>query len=113
MITKETATEEIERLLIEVTKTINEINYNHNPRLYNELEIKKRNLEDIFLIRKQNIKTMEELTWKIDLNAKCPHCEKENSYIFYLNAEYLLCQKCNREFNIQLWVKDIEVRCNK
>jgi DNA-directed RNA polymerase subunit RPC12/RpoP len=56
---------------------------------------------------------MEQLTWKIDLNAKCPHCGEEDTHTFYLNADTLICDKCNKEFNIELWAKDIEVRCSK
>jgi|JI10StandDraft_1071094.scaffolds.fasta_scaffold358912_3 transcription elongation factor Elf1 len=56
---------------------------------------------------------MEKLTWKIDLNVKCPHCEKENSHTFYLNADTLICDECDKEFNIEIYATNIEVRSTK
>ena len=54
MITKETPTEEILGMLIQVNDEFNSIDYNENPKQYNYLETKRRNLEDIILIRKEN-----------------------------------------------------------
>ena len=56
---------------------------------------------------------MEELTWKIDLRAKCPYCGEEDTYIFYLNAETINCNKCHENFHIELWFDNIEVRTSK
>lgn len=53
MITKETPTEEIIGMLIQVNDELNELNYRENEYQYNYLEEKRRNLEDIILIRKE------------------------------------------------------------
>ncbi len=52
MITKETPTEEIIAILIQVNDELNDLEYNENEKQYNYLETKRRNLEDIILIRK-------------------------------------------------------------
>ncbi len=54
MITKETPTEEILGMLIQVNDELNALNYRENEKQYNYLETKRRNLEDIILIRKEN-----------------------------------------------------------
>lgn len=54
MITRETPTEEILGLIIQVNEELNSLNYRENEHQYNYLEERKRNLEDIILIRKQN-----------------------------------------------------------
>jgi uncharacterized protein (DUF983 family) len=56
---------------------------------------------------------MEQLYWKIDLPATCPHCGEASDYVFYLNADSLICNKCEKEFNIELWARDVEVRASK
>jgi hypothetical protein len=53
MITKETTTEEILEMLIQINEQFNIINYSENPKEYNYLEIRRRNLQDIILIRKE------------------------------------------------------------
>lgn len=53
MITKEAPTEEILGMLIQVNDELNELNYRENEHQYNYLETKRRNLEDIILIRKE------------------------------------------------------------
>jgi len=58
MITKETPTEEILGMLIQVNDELNTLNYRENESQYNYLETKKRNLEDILLIRKENDNTI-------------------------------------------------------
>lgn len=50
-LTKDTPTEEIYNSLVEVNKEFNSITYNSNPSLYNYLEVKRRNLQDILIIR--------------------------------------------------------------
>lgn len=59
------------------------------------------------------MKHKEELTWKIDLSAKCPYCNKEDVYVFYLNAEELSCNFCNKEFNIKIFANNIIVETEK
>ncbi len=54
MITKETPTEEILGMLIQVNDELNALNNRENEKQYNYLETKRRNLEDIILIRKEN-----------------------------------------------------------
>ena len=66
MITKETPTEEILGMLIQVNDELNTLNYRENESQYNYLETKRRNLEDIILIRKEND------TLKLDLNPYSP-----------------------------------------
>lgn len=56
MIIKETPTEEILGMLIQVNDELNKLNYRENKSQYNFLETKRRNLQDIILIRKQNLK---------------------------------------------------------
>lgn len=56
---------------------------------------------------------MEQLTEKMDLNAKCPHCGEEDYYTFHLGADTLICNKCDKEFNIELWVSNIKVKSSK
>ena len=58
MITKETLTEEILGMLIQVNDELNALNYRENESQYNYLETKRRNLEDIILIRKENDNTI-------------------------------------------------------
>jgi len=58
MITKETPTEEILGMLIQVNDELNALNYRENESQYNYLETKRRNLEDIILIRKENDNTI-------------------------------------------------------
>ena len=53
MITKETPTKEVETELKNAIVEFNKINYNENLKDYNYLENRKRNLEDILLIRKK------------------------------------------------------------
>jgi len=55
---KETPTEEILGMLIQVNDEFNSIEYSENPKQYDYLEKKKRNLEDILLIRKENENTI-------------------------------------------------------
>lgn len=56
---------------------------------------------------------MEHLTWKIDTNITCPHCGHEECERIFLNAETSICNKCDKEFNIQLFVSKLEVRSTK
>ncbi len=58
MITKETPTEEILEMLIQVNDELNALNYREDESQYNYLETKRRNLEDIILIRKENDNTI-------------------------------------------------------
>jgi ribosomal protein L37AE/L43A len=53
---------------------------------------------------------MEQLTWKMYLEAKCPYCNESDYHTFYLNADTLTCNKCDKEFSIEIYAKDIEVR---
>ncbi len=52
MITKNTPTEEIIGMLIEVNDQLNKINYSDNEKFYNYLTQRKSNLIDIIDIRK-------------------------------------------------------------
>ncbi len=56
---------------------------------------------------------MEELTWKFDTEATCPHCGHWSYYVFYLNADSLICNECDKTFNITIWAKSVEVRSSK
>ena len=56
---------------------------------------------------------MEQLYWKMDLDATCPYCGKEGPHTFYLNCEDLPCPYCGNIFEIELFVKSIEVRSRK
>ncbi len=55
MITKETPTEDILGMLIQVNEQFNSISYSENPKEYDYLEIKRRNLQDIIDIRKSKL----------------------------------------------------------
>ena len=45
---------------------------------------------------------MEELYWKDDFNAKCPHCGYDNEMVMYLNTDEVCCQGCDNDFYVQL-----------
>jgi len=57
-------------------------------------------------------KDMRKLYWKEDLPATCPYCGDTSGHVFYLNATSLLCNnpKCEKEFQIELFVENVEVR---
>jgi hypothetical protein len=59
MITKETPTKEILEVLIQVSNELYTLNYTDNERRYNYLEKRKRNLEDMILIRKEKTYSYE------------------------------------------------------
>jgi len=57
---------------------------------------------------------MEKLKKVIDINATCPHCEVNNDYLIHVDEDgKLICKNCEKEFNCELWIKDIYVKCSK
>lgn len=56
---------------------------------------------------------MRHLYWKEDLEAQCPYCDDVADHTFYLNSETLICHRCDKEFDIALYVGAIEVRSTK
>jgi len=56
---------------------------------------------------------MAKLYWKMDLDVICPYCGLNDLYVFYINAESLICNHCEKEFNIEIWAKSIEVKTSK
>ena len=56
---------------------------------------------------------MRQLYWKEDLNATCPHCGDVADHTFYLNSDTLICDKCDKEFDIVLYVDNIKVVSTK
>jgi len=39
---------------------------------------------------------------KLDESIKCPHCGKEDSYVFYDNTEMIDCHYCKNPMDIKL-----------
>lgn len=56
---------------------------------------------------------MEHLSFKISLVATCPHCNDKDCHTFYLNAESLICDKCDKEFQIEIWASNLQIKTSK
>lgn len=53
---------------------------------------------------------MFELNWKFEAEATCPHCGYSDDYTVYLNVSTIICNKCEKEFDVSLYVSDLELR---
>ena len=49
----------------------------------------------------------------MDENITCPYCEKTSCYIFYLNANTIICNECDKEFEIDIFVASIAIKGSK
>ena len=50
---------------------------------------------------------MYKLNFKDDIEATCPSCGYTKSYIAYLNTEAIICSNCDKDFEVELYVKDV------
>jgi len=56
---------------------------------------------------------MEQLIGKLDLYIKCPYCNKGSDYVMHIDTTDVICNSCDKSFDIELWVDDIEVKALK
>jgi uncharacterized protein (DUF983 family) len=50
----------------------------------------------------------QQLWWKDDIPATCPHCGNREEYTAYLNADSLICNVCDKEFDVALYATNVE-----
>jgi len=53
---------------------------------------------------------MEKLTRKLDEQVKCPYCGEISESVFNINETTFICDHCEKEFKIEIWVSKIEIR---
>ena len=53
------------------------------------------------------------LNWKEEMTLKCPYCGHIMETTAYLNIEDSSCDKCNKNFEVELHVESFTQKCIK
>ena len=57
--------------------------------------------------------TYTNLQWKDSYNVTCPFCGYVDTVVMYLNTDEISCGKCDKEFDVEIRVTNIEIVSNK